>query len=145
MDIEAHAVDGPSSWAAEHARQYLASDGAEVDHPYADRLILLYTTGRSSGTIRRTPLVHLADGGDRYIVASAGGSPAHPAWYRNLTDDPDVWVRDKDRFFPARAAEVHGEERRRVWERIVGVMPFFADYQADVERTIPVVKLTARP
>ncbi len=28
--------------------------------------------------------------GDRFVViASNGGSPTHPAWYRNLTADPD--------------------------------------------------------
>jgi deazaflavin-dependent oxidoreductase (nitroreductase family) len=130
------------SWAAEHTRQYLASSGADVDHPHADRLILLYTRGRRSGIIRRIPLVHLAAGGDRYVVASAGGSPRHPAWYRNLKAHPDVWVRDKEEFFPAVASEVEGHERESVWERIVDAMPFFGGYQAKVDRQIPVIRLT---
>jgi deazaflavin-dependent oxidoreductase (nitroreductase family) len=141
MDIEAAAADSPMPWAAEHARQYLATNGTEVDHPFADRLLLLYTTGRKSGTIRRIPLVHLDDGDDLLVVASAGGSPTHPAWYRNLVADPHVWVRLGSGFFPATATSLVSPEREDAWDRIVAVMPFFADYQARVEREIPVVRL----
>ena len=97
-EIELAAVDSPHPPIAEQAHQYLATDGGEVDHPYADRLILLYVTGRSSGVVRRVPLVSVQDGDDLIIVASKGGAPDHPAWYRNLSADRRVWVRNRADF-----------------------------------------------
>lgn len=141
MDVEAEALDSPRPRAAEHIRQYLATGGRRVDHPRADRLILLYTRGRKSGRIHRTPLVHVAGGGDRYVAASAAGRPSDPAWYRNLRADPRVWVRDRDEFFPATATALEGDERDAMWEEFVGLMPNFAEYQATVDRVIPVVRL----
>ncbi len=143
-DIEIRAIRPASSWAADHVEQYLATEGAAVDHPLAERVILLYTRGRRSGRIRVTPLVHLAEDGDRFVVASAGGSPEHPAWYHNLRDDSRVWIRDKAEFFPATATTLAPEERSRIWTQIVTQMPFFADYQARVDREIPVVRLSER-
>ncbi len=141
-EIEAQAVDSPSPWAQRHIEQYLATDGAEVDHPSADRVILLYTRGRRSGAIRRLPLVSFPDGDDLLVVASKGGAPSHPDWYRNLVADPAVWVRRKGEFYAATATTLDPESRRRVWPTIVAMNPSFADYQAKVERVIPVVRLT---
>ena len=64
-----------------------------MDHPAAGHLILLYTTGRASGEIRRTPLRFFEIDGDLVVAGSYGGSPRHPDWYLNLLDDPRVWVR----------------------------------------------------
>jgi len=144
-DIEQSAVDSPYPPIAEQARQYLDSDGQTVDHPYADRVILLYVRGRSSGVIRRVPLVSLADGNDLIIVASKGGAPEHPAWYLNLEADPNVWVRNKDDFFEAVATTLEGQDRALAWERIIDVMPFFAGYETKTDRVIPVIRLNRLP
>jgi deazaflavin-dependent oxidoreductase (nitroreductase family) len=144
VDIEARAKDLPSDWVQGHVRQYLESDGAEVDHPAADRLILLYTTGRRSGDIRRAPLVSFGDGDDLIVVASRGGAPSHPHWYLNLTADREVWVRRRHRFFPATATVLDGEERDEHWRRIVSLMPTFGRYQEKAGRQIPLVRLAPR-
>lgn len=141
-DIESRATDPKSPWAVRHIEQYLATDGAEVDHPSADRLLLLYTKGRRSGAIRRTPVVHFPDGDTMLIVASKGGAPDHPLWYRNLVEDPEVWVRFKGDFFAARAEVLGPQERPAAWQTITARSPAFADYQAKTEREIPVVRLT---
>lgn len=141
-EIETTAVDSPSPWAQKHVAQYLASEGKQIDHPMADRLILLYVKGRKSGSIRRVPLVHFPDGDDLLVVASKGGAPENPHWYRNLVDDPRVWVRYKDDFFEARAEVLAHEERTPAWKRITDEAPGFGEYQAKVERTIPVVRLS---
>jgi deazaflavin-dependent oxidoreductase (nitroreductase family) len=138
-DIERDAVDATRPWAQKHIRQYLA--GEDVEHPSADRLILLYTTGRVTGKIRRTPVVQFPDGDDMLVVASQGGAPENPQWYFNLEADPRAWVRYYDDFFEARAEILDPEERAPVWERITAHTPAFAEYQAKVERVIPVVRL----
>ena len=140
-DIEQQAVDNPSPYAKTHIGQYLESDGQDVDHPMADDLILLHTTGKRSGQIRRTPLASYDDGGDLIVIASKGGSPEHPSWYWNLQADPTVWVRDKAEFYEARA-EVLGEaERAEVWPRVTAWNPNFQAYQDKTDRTIPLVRL----
>ena len=141
-EIEERAVDSPSPWARKHVEQYLESGGEAVEHPMDDRLILLYVTGRRSGEIRRVPVVHFADGDDMLIVASKGGAPEDPEWFRNLAADPRVWVRFRDDFFEARAEVLTPEERASAWGMLTSIAPSFADYQAKVERTIPVVRLS---
>jgi len=140
-EIEVAAVDSPHQPIADQAHQYLATDGAEVDHPYADRLILLYVTGRTSGVVRRVPLVSVPDGDDLIIVASKGGAPDHPAWYRNLASDPRVWVRNRSDFYEAEAIVLKGDERTAAWGRMVEAMAFFDGYEKKTNRVIPVIRL----
>ncbi|HEX9644903.1 MAG TPA: nitroreductase/quinone reductase family protein [Acidimicrobiia bacterium] len=140
-EIERKAVDNPSPWARKHVDQYLESGGEKTDHPMTDRLILLYVKGRRSGEIRRVPVVHFTDGDDMLIVASKGGAPEDPMWYRNLVANPQVWVRHKDDFFEARAHVLTPEERTPAWEMLTAIAPGFAQYQEKASRTIPVVRL----
>jgi deazaflavin-dependent oxidoreductase (nitroreductase family) len=57
------------------------------------RSLLLTTTGRKSGEKFIFPL-YCGKTGDSYIVvASKGGAPQHPGWYRNFLANPDVEVR----------------------------------------------------
>jgi deazaflavin-dependent oxidoreductase (nitroreductase family) len=93
---------------------------------------------------RRTPydaLIYEHDG-DRYvIVASQGGAPEHPGWYRNLEKDPNVELQVLDKVFPARARTAEGEERERLWELVNRQWPDYDSYQARTGREIPVVLL----
>lgn len=139
--IEEQATNPKSPWALKHIEQYLASDGEAVEHPSADRLILLYTTGHKSGRIRRTPVVHFPDGDAMLIVASKGGHPDHPKWYDNLFANPTVWVRFKKDFFAATAEVLDPDERPAAWEMITTRTPAFAEYQAKTDREIPVIRL----
>lgn len=144
MTIEDRAIDPARPFAAEHVRQYLESNGASVDHPAAGHLILLYTTGRASGQIRRTPLRYFEVGDDLVVAASYGGAPEHPDWYLNLLANPRVWVRRDADLYEATAVPVEGEERERIWETVVvSQAPQFADYQTKTPRIIPVIRLVA--
>lgn len=144
MTIEDRARDGAEPTAVEHARQYLESDGASVDHPAVGSLILLYTTGRVSGEIRRTPLRFFEVDDLLVVAASSRGSSSNPDWYLNLVDDPKVWVRRDADLFPASAVPIEGAERDRLWEStVLTTAPRFAEYQAMTERTIPLVRLVA--
>lgn len=145
MTVEDRALDPARPHAAKNVREYLASDGAEVDHPAAGSLILLYTTGRHSGEIRRTPLRYFDVDGDVMVAASYGGAPRHPDWYLNLVEDPAVWVRRNADFYEAEAVLIEGEERDRLWDSVVlTTAPQFGAYQEKTERTIPLVRLVPR-
>lgn len=105
-------------------------------------MLLLTTTGAKSGKPRTTPLVYLPDG-DRYLIfASKAGAPTNPDWYHNLRAHPRVTVELGNERFEAEASIVEGEERDRLFNRQVEVMPGFGDYQRATRRKIPVVILT---
>lgn len=81
---------------------------------------------------------------DLVVVGSYRGSPSHPDWYLNLLHDPKVWVRRDADLYAATAVPVEEAERGRLWETVVlRQAPLFADYQAKIERTIPLVRLNA--
>ena len=105
-------------------------------------LLLLTTKGARTGLERVTPLNFSRDG-DRYIVmASKGGSPTHPDWFRNLVAHPTVTVEADGEQFDARAAVSEGSERKRLLKIHSTAMPFFGAYEKRVSRReIPVVTL----
>ena len=128
-----------------HVRRYQETGGA-VGHDWKEgsTVLLLTTTGRSSGKARTTPLIYAQDG-DRYlIVASKGGAPEHPGWYLNLNKDPEVVVQVRDQVFPARARTAAGDERERLWRKANEVWPHYAEYAQRTDREIPVVVLERR-
>ena len=103
----------------------------------------LTTTGRRSGQKRSSMLTSPAQQGEAIVVvASRGGDPVHPAWFLNLRDDPAVevvWKGQPRRPMTARVAE--GEERDRLWARIVTDFPHYGGYQDKTTRQIPLVVL----
>lgn len=105
-------------------------------------LLLLTTKGARTGRERVTPLNFSRDG-DRYIVmASKGGSPTHPDWYRNLVAHPTVTVEADGEQFTARATVSEGADRKRLLKIHSTAMPFFGAYERRVKkREIPVIAL----
>ncbi len=126
----------------EHVRVYRET-GGETGHIWKEgsTTLLLTTTGRRSGEPRTTPLIYARDG-DRYvIVASQGGAPEHPGWYRNLVKTPEVELQVGAEVFAARARTAEGEERERLWRVANEVWPHYDEYATRTDRTIPVVVL----
>jgi len=127
---------------AEHVRRYQETDGEEgyVWREGAPTL-LLTTTGRNTGNESTTPLIFGLDGDNPVIVASKGGAPEHPGWYRNLAKSPEVGVQIKGERFRARARDAQGEERDRLWRAMNEIWPHYDEYQTKTDREIPVVVL----
>ena len=112
-------------------------------------LLLLTTTGARTGKRRQTTLGWFADEQGRsdswLIVASAGGSAAHPAWYVNLARHPrDALIDVGGREVAVEAMSLEGAERERAWTRIVAAAPGYGKYAVQTDREIPVVRLTPR-
>src|SRR5438552_2134118 len=92
----------PEGWQQEHARRYIETNGEDGHMWNGVPTLLLTTTGRKSGKDFTTPLIYGSDG-DRYmIVASRGGAPTHPDWYKNLVANPNIKVQVKGDKFNAR-------------------------------------------
>ena len=70
----------PSPWRpiADHVDRYIATNGEDGFDFEGAQCVILTTTGRKSGAIRRSPIVRVKDG-DRYLaVASMGGGAQAP-------------------------------------------------------------------
>jgi deazaflavin-dependent oxidoreductase (nitroreductase family) len=125
----------------EHVRRYRETDG-DVGYLWNGvPTLILTTTGRRSGKPFSTPLILGRDGDDYVVVASKGGAPRHPDWYRNLVDHPEVDVQVKGDRFRARARTAGPEERSRLWELMTDIWPAYDQYQQKTDRQIPVVVL----
>lgn len=119
------------------------ANGGKCGPPFEGSPMILVThTGAKSGKVRTSPLVHTTDG-DRYvIIASKAGAPTNPDWYHNLKAHPEVTVEVGTETFQARAEEVHGAERDRLYDAQAEQLATFKDYAAKTTRTIPVFVLT---
>jgi proline iminopeptidase len=134
--------EGETLFGEAHTRRYRETDG-EVGHIWrrGAKTLLLTTTGRQTGNPTTAPLIYEQDGDDYVVVASKGGAPQHPGWYRNLAKNPNVEVQVKDEVFDARARTATGEERERLWRLAAQQWPDYDAYQQRTEREIPVVVL----
>jgi deazaflavin-dependent oxidoreductase (nitroreductase family) len=124
-----------------HAGVYRATNGKLFGRMGKSPILLLNTVGRKSGKKRTTPLLYVMDGEEFVLIASKGGSPTHPAWYLNLMANPEVTVEVGDREVRARAEEVSGAEKTRLWQKMVEMYPTYDDYQTRTEREIPLLIL----
>jgi deazaflavin-dependent oxidoreductase (nitroreductase family) len=125
----------------EHTDRYRETGGEEGHDWQGTQTLLLTTTGRKSGEPRTAPLIYAPDGDAYVVVASKGGSDAPPAWYVNLSANPEVEVQVKDDVFKATARTASAEEKARLWPTLVAEWPDYDAYQAKTEREIPLVIL----
>jgi deazaflavin-dependent oxidoreductase (nitroreductase family) len=107
-------------------------------------VLYLTTTGARTGQRRTTPVARFDDGrGGWYVVASAGGAAAHPAWYHNVAAHPDqVEVEFGGRRRPVRVEQLEGADRDVAWAQVVREVPRFASYPSKTDRELPVLRLT---
>lgn len=116
--------------------------GGRVSTGIAFPVVLLTVKGRRTGVERTVPLVYFTEGEEVVLIASSFGRAKHPAWYLNVTANPEVRLTGGGVSARYRAREVDGEERDRLFglaERL------YAGYGLYAERTggrvIPVLRL----
>lgn len=129
-------------WIADHLRRYRESNGADGHIWNGVPCLLLTTTGRKSGASFTLPLIYGRDGDNAVIVASRGGAPDHPAWYKNLVAHPRASVQIAAENFEARARTTTGADRARLWQLMTKIWPAYEEYETKARpREIPVVVL----
>ncbi len=142
MTLEGEYEPSPTAWVRNQVEAYERSGGQEANtlRDTGLPIILVTTRGNQSGKLRKTPLMRVEHNGEYALVASYGGSPAHPVWYHNLKADPEaVVIQDGPEPFDAEVRELsEGDERDEWWDRAVAAYPPYADYQVKTDRLIPV-------
>jgi|TARA_B100000809_G_scaffold67553_1_gene64565 deazaflavin-dependent oxidoreductase (nitroreductase family) len=134
-------IPSTSDWVAEQVELYEGSGGAEGNTLRDTGLpvIIVTNTGRTSGAIRKTPLMRVVDGNNYVLVGSKGGAPENPVWVYNFRANPKVLIRDKTEVQPMRVREVEDyAERSRLWDIAVEAFPPYKEYQEKTDRVIPV-------
>lgn len=126
-----------------HTTLYRLTRGALGKRLVDNDMLLLTTTGRTTGRTHTVPLLYLRDGEDLIVIASWGGRPDHPHWYENLLADPTVQVQLLGERSTRKATTLAAGERAIWWPRIVDAYEGYAVYQSRTEREIPVVRLAA--
>jgi deazaflavin-dependent oxidoreductase (nitroreductase family) len=128
----------------DHIRAYRETDG-EVGYIWNGVPTLLLTaTGRRTGRALTSALIFGRDGDDYLVVASMGGAPQHPSWYRNLLAHPEAEIQVKAERIPVIARTASAAEKPRLWQIVVDLWPNYATYQTRTDRDIPVVVLSPR-
>jgi F420H(2)-dependent quinone reductase len=146
VTIEGDYIPSPADWVREQVELYERTGGREGNTLRDTGLPIIVVTmsGKSTGAVRKVPVMRVEHDGEYALIASYGGRPAHPRWYHNLVANPDVTIQDGPDPFEARVREVSGDERAQWWERAVAAYPPYSEYQAKTQRTIPVLVATRR-
>jgi deazaflavin-dependent oxidoreductase (nitroreductase family) len=121
---------------------YRVSGGRVMGKMGAAPILLLTTTGLKSGRSRTVPLLYVKDDLSFAVVASSGGAPTHPAWYRNLEANPRVALQVGKEQFAGTARRANAVEQLLLWPELVAIYPRYEDYQRRTTRKIPVVIVT---
>ena len=148
---EAKLAPNLPKWMVDHTNLYLSSGGKEghmytASFPGKETLtvpsLLLTTTGRKSGQKFLFPLFYGKTGNSYFVIASKGGAPEHPGWYKNILANPEVEVQVGTEKKKVRARTASGAERANLWKQATAFWPAYNDYQKKVpDREIPVVVL----
>ncbi|KNX37172.1 nitroreductase family deazaflavin-dependent oxidoreductase [Luteipulveratus halotolerans] len=139
MPLDGEYADEKTGWVAKQLAT-IDETGTTESVDIMGMPVVVYTMrGAKSGKLRRVPLMRVEKDGVYAIVASYGGAEKHPAWYHNVTANPQIEILDGTQRHDAVAREITGAEREEWWARAVEAYPPYAEYQTKTDRLIPVL------
>ncbi len=141
MPLQGEYAPSSAEWVRNQVEEIESSGGTRGTEMRGMPVIVVTSKGHGSGKLRKNPVMRVEHNGSYAAVASKGGAPEHPTWYRNLVEHPLVEVQDGPAKGDYTAREISGDERAEWWERAVAVFPDYADYQKKTDREIPVFVL----
>jgi deazaflavin-dependent oxidoreductase (nitroreductase family) len=141
MPLTGEYEPGTSAWSRAQTELYEATNGEEGGELRGRPVIVLTSLGARTGKLRKVTLMRVEHEGVYAVVASLGGAPKNPAWYRNLTKNRHVELQDGATRRDYAAREVTGDEKSAWWDRAVEAWPDYATYQKRTDRQIPVFVL----
>jgi deazaflavin-dependent oxidoreductase (nitroreductase family) len=130
-----------AQWVRDQVEEYESSGGTRGVMLQGRPTVIITSKGARSGKLRKNPVMRVEHDGSYLAVASKGGAPDNPSWYRNLAEHPLVELQDATAKGDYTARELSGDERATWWERAVEAFPNYAEYQEKTDRQIPVFLL----
>jgi F420H(2)-dependent quinone reductase len=104
-------------------------------------VLALTTVGRRSGVARSTVVAYMRVGGDYVVTAANLGSESDPAWFLNLTADPEATIEVDGERIGVLARQAVGQEAQDLWNRWIERLPAADTFRRIAGRDIPVVVL----
>ena len=104
-------------------------------------VLILFTIGRKTQKERSAPLVYFDIDNSYVIVASNGGNPNDPNWFKNLISKKTVKIKIADEILECKYEILKNEYRKEVWDKIIKIYPKYVEYQNLSKRIIPLVRL----
>jgi deazaflavin-dependent oxidoreductase (nitroreductase family) len=141
MPLQGEYEPSTAKWVRDQVEEYESSGGTRGTLLRGVPVVVVTSLGASSGKLRKNPVMRVEHDGAYAAVASKGGAPEHPAWYRNLVEHPRVELQDGPNKSDYVARELSGDEREAWWKRAVEVWPDYDEYQTKTDRQIPVFVL----
>ncbi|NHZ70707.1 MAG: nitroreductase family deazaflavin-dependent oxidoreductase [Proteobacteria bacterium] len=117
-----------------HRVVYRATGGRIGRRLVNNDMLLLTTQGERSGKSHTVPLLYLQEGDRFVVIASYGGRPADPQWYRNLIAHPEASIQVNTSTNDVAARTMSEDERSLWWPRIVSAYADYAVYQSRTDR-----------
>ena len=124
-----------------HTLMFRLSGGRAGRRLVDNVMALLTTTGARTGQDHTVPLLLLEDGDSWIVIASYGGRPDHPQWYRNLLENPAATLQVGTSKTAVIAHTLDEADRSVWWPKIVQAYDGYAEYASRTDRQIPVVRL----
>lgn len=121
-----------------HVALNRASGGRLFNTLAGDDVCFVTMTGAKSGREITIPLMYVPYGSGVLLVASQGGAPKNPVWYRNLVAHPDITVVHRGRRMQLRARLANADEKPALWPICDEHYAPYAQYRARTDRDIPI-------
>jgi deazaflavin-dependent oxidoreductase (nitroreductase family) len=142
-------ASGTLNWNDVVINEFRANGGRVGGNFESAPMVLVHSRGRTSDKEYVNPMMYLVDGDSPetvYVFASKGGAPTNPDWYRNLIAAGGGSVEIGTEHYPVVVAELHGDERDRIYAEQARRYPGLAEYAEKTAgiRTIPVLALRRR-
>ena len=131
-----------NDWNTKIIKEFRANAGKVGGQFEGATVLILHTLGAKSGQERVNPVAYTPDQDRLVIIASKGGAPTNPDWYYNVVANPELTVEVGTEKHQVHAKVAEEPERTRLYNKMVEMMPGFADYQHKTTRVIPVIILT---
>ena len=112
--------------------------------PGGAQVVWITTLGRRSGEWRTTPLLAGRDGADWVIAGSNAGQERVPAWVFNIRAHPQGSLQEGDTSVDVTFTEVHGGEAARLYGLLEQGWSAYGMYRRNIQRDIPVFRVSVR-
>jgi deazaflavin-dependent oxidoreductase (nitroreductase family) len=126
------------AWSRAHVFLHRLSGGRWLNRLAGDEVCFVTMTGAKSGRALTIPLMYVPYAEGVLLVASLGGAPRNPVWYRNLVAHPEIAVTHRGRRLRLRARHATAEEKPRLWPICDQAYAPYAEYRRRTSRDIPI-------